>query len=151
VPPSAPWHAQPGTHSPLPYLCVPRRHTIAAAHHWRVLDEYVIHHPARAAREGRSPGRPRGPNPSASSSPPASSSSSLPPLCSLSLLAAGWVHGLHYRPIRSNRRGPVTVYQIGLIENWSNSKPNLKSHVQSVLTGLPVGLTDNRPNLIFFV
>ena len=35
--------------------------------------------------------------------------------------------------------------------NRSKSNLNLKSSVQTVRTGIPVGLTGNRPNSIFFL
>ena len=55
--------------------------------------------------------------------------------------------GLHYRQVRLNRRGLVAVYRT---EKTGGNRSNLKSHVQSVPTGLPVGLTGNRPNLFIF-
>jgi len=42
------------------------------------------------------------------------------------------------RPVQSNRRPPVAVYRTGLAGNRLNSKPNSKSHVQPVPTGLPI-------------
>ena len=60
--------------------------------------------------------------------------------------------GFQIRPVRSNRRPPVAVYQTGLTGNRLNSNLNSKSHVQPVptgliglpagMTGLPAGMTD---------
>ena len=69
----------------------------------------------------------------------------------------GCNQGSRYRPVRPNRRGPVPVYRTGLAGNRSKLNLNLKSSVQMVRTGIPVGLTGlptgligNPPNSIFF-
>ena len=71
---------------------------------------------------------------------------------------AGRDQGFSYRPVRPNRPGPVPVYRTGLAGNRSKSNLNSKFAVQTVptgipvgLTGLPAGLTGNRPNSIFFL
>ena len=81
-------------------------------------------------------------------------------LCGIALpshacMLGGWrrescTQGLRYRPVRSNRRGPVPVYRSGLAGNRSKSNLNLKSSMQTVRTGILVGLTGNPPNSNFF-